>query len=62
MALQISILITTIYAAKILGPEMFGKWGVIRSTSALFSILLGFVGVTAINYVAEYYISHKESG
>lgn len=58
---KLLILITTIFVAKLLGPDLFGKWGVIRSTSAVFSILLGFgVGVTSIKYVAEFRDTNKE--
>ena len=49
------MLLSTIFVARILGPDEFGKWGVIRSTSAIFTILLGFgVGVSAVRFVAEY--------
>lgn len=52
---KFSLLLSAIFVARILGPDQFGKWGVIRSTSAIFTILLGFgVGVTAVRYVAEY--------
>lgn len=52
---KLALLLSAIFVARILGPELFGKWGVIRSTSAIFTILLGFgVGVTAVRYVAEY--------
>lgn len=52
---KFALLLSAIFVARILGPDQFGKWGVIRSTSAIFTILLGFgVGVTAVRYVAEY--------
>lgn len=51
---KLVMLLSSILVARFLGPEIFGKWGVIRSTSSMFTILLGFgVGVTAIKYVAE---------
>ncbi|MBN3518823.1 oligosaccharide flippase family protein [Algoriphagus lutimaris] len=57
---KFSLLISAIFVARILGPESFGKWSIIRSTSSIFTILLGFgVGVTAIKYVAEYKDSFK---
>ena len=57
---KLVLLLSSVLVARFLGPEIFGKWGVIRSTSAVFTILLGFgVGVTAIKYVAELKDSDK---
>ena len=52
---KIILLIAAIYVAKILGPESFGKWGILRSTVSMFSIFLGFgIGVASTKYLAEY--------
>lgn len=45
----------SILIARWLGVEVFGKWGVIRSTTSMFAILMGFgIGVTATKHLAVY--------
>lgn len=45
-----------IFLVKELGVDLFGKWGVIRSTSSVFTILLGFgIGVSAVRFISEYH-------
>jgi O-antigen/teichoic acid export membrane protein len=58
---KLSIVTSSILVARHLGPEIFGKWAIIRSTTAMFTILLGFgVAVTTVKYLAEYRESEKE--
>lgn len=57
---KILMLLSSVLVASFLGSETFGKWGVIRSTSAMFTIFLGFgVGVSALKYVAQFHLNEK---
>lgn len=49
------LFLASVAVARILGVEVFGQWGVVRSTIDMFSILIGMgAGVTATKFVAEY--------
>lgn len=52
---QALMLLTSIIAARILGREQFGQYGIIFSTVGMFSVFAGFgLGTTATKFVAEY--------
>lgn len=54
------MLFLSIYLVRIVGLEVFGKWGVVRSTSSVFTVLLGFgIGVSALRFVSEFYKKDK---
>jgi O-antigen/teichoic acid export membrane protein len=47
-------LISSIIAARVLGREQFGQYGVVLATVGMFSVFAGFgLGATATKYVAE---------
>lgn len=47
--------LASVSVARMLGVEVFGQWGVLRSTIDMFSILLGMgAGVTANRFIAEH--------
>jgi O-antigen/teichoic acid export membrane protein len=49
------MLAASVFLARILGAEEFGKWGLIRSGIAMFTLFLSFsLSVTAIKYLAKY--------
>ena len=49
------MLVASILVARILGKEVFGEYGIIRSTVNMFLIFAGFgLGLTATKYVAEF--------
>ncbi len=51
---QASTFIATLFAARLLGSEVFGKFGIIQSTLGLFSIVAGFgLGITNKRYIGE---------
>ena len=58
---KILLLISSIACAKILGKELFGELGLVRSTINMF-VLLGAVGmgITASKYIAEYRDTQKQ--
>lgn len=52
---QSLMLLTSIIAARILGREQFGEYGIVISTVGMFSIFAGFgLGTTATKFVAEF--------
>jgi O-antigen/teichoic acid export membrane protein len=49
------MLAASILVARILGKEVYGEYGIIRSTVNMFLVFAGFgLGMTATKYVAEY--------
>ena len=49
------MLVASIIVARMLGKEVFGEYGMIRSTIAMFGIFAGFgLGMTATKHVAEF--------
>ncbi len=49
------LLVASIVIARILGRDVYGEFGIIRSTVEMFLIFAGFsLGMTAVKYVAEY--------
>jgi len=57
---KILLMLATIFVAKLLGPEDFGKWSIVQSTTMIFSLLMGFgIGVPATKYLAEFRLSDK---
>lgn len=58
---KMSMLIASIFTARFLGATVFGEWGVIRSTSIIFTTLLNFgVSVTTMKYLAEFRDTDKQ--
>jgi O-antigen/teichoic acid export membrane protein len=54
IASRVLILGATIVTARILGQETFGGFGVVQSTTMMFSVVAGFgMGITATKFVAE---------
>ena len=52
---QALVLITSIIAARLLGREQFGQYGIVMTTVGLFTVFTGFgLGTTATKFVAEY--------
>lgn len=55
------MLIASIIVARILGKEVYGEFGIIRSTVNMFFVFAGFgLGMTATKYVAEYRVSDPD--
>ncbi|NRB60106.1 MAG: oligosaccharide flippase family protein [Winogradskyella sp.] len=55
------LLITWFVLARILGKELYGEFGIIRSTIQMFAAFAGFgLGLTATKHVAEYLHHDKE--
>lgn len=55
------MLLTSIIIARILGKNIYGELGIIRSTVNMFTVFAGFgLGLTTTRYVAELYRSDKE--
>lgn len=49
------MLLASIFIARILGREVYGEYGIIRSTAQMFLIFAGFgLGLTATKHVAEF--------
>ena len=49
------MLVASILVARMLGKEVFGEYGIIRSTVGMFGVFAGFgLGLTATKHVAEY--------
>lgn len=49
------MLVASILVARMLGREMYGEFGIIRSTVSMFLVFAGFgLGMTATKHVAEY--------
>lgn len=49
------LLLSSIIVARILGPEVYGEAGIIRSTVNMFTAFAGMgLGLTAIKYIAEH--------
>jgi O-antigen/teichoic acid export membrane protein len=61
---QIFSLLSSVIAARVLGREQFGQYGVIIATVGMFSVFAGFgLGATATKYVAEFkYIDPHKAG
>lgn len=58
---KIVLLVASVLIARWVGVEDFGRWGVTRSTMAMFVIVLGFgLGVTAMKYIGEFRKSSPE--
>ncbi len=55
------MLVASILVARMLGKEIFGEYGMIRSTVTMFGIFAGFgLGLTATKHVAEFRQSDPE--
>ena len=55
------LLITWFVLARILGKELYGEFGIIRSTIQMFAAFAGFgLGLTATKHVADYLHHDKE--
>lgn len=55
------VLITSIIIARLLKPEIYGQYGMINSTVAMFATFAGLgLGVTCTRYVAYYRKEHPE--
>lgn len=52
---QIMMLVTSVVAARLLGRQQFGQYGVLMSTLGMFGVVAGFgIGATATKYIAEF--------
>lgn len=52
------MLVASILVARVLGREMYGEYGMIRSTVSMFLVFAGFgLGMTATKHVAEFRLS-----
>lgn len=55
------MLLASILIARILGRDIYGEYGMIRSTAQMFLVFAGFgLGLTATKHVAEYRISDPQ--
>lgn len=55
------LLVTWFILARILGKDLYGEFGIIRSTIQMFAAFAGFgLGLTATKHVAEYLNHNKE--
>ncbi len=55
------MLIASIFVARILGKDVFGELGIVRSSLDMFGVLAGFgLGLTATKHVAEYRKSNPD--
>lgn len=55
------MLIASIFVARMLGREVYGEYGMIRTTVSMFLVFAGFgLGMTATKHVAEYRITDPE--
>jgi len=61
---QIFTLLSSVIAARVMGPEQFGQYGVVLATIGMFSVFAGFgLGATATKYVAEFkYVDPHKAG
>ena len=58
---KLIVLIASIFCARILGKELFGEFGMVRSTINMFVVLgSAGLGITATKYIAEYRYTQKE--
>jgi len=55
------LLLSSIIIARVLGPEIYGEVGIIRSTVNMFTVFAGMgLGLTATKYIAEYKHSNMQ--
>lgn len=58
---KLIVLIASIFCARILGKELFGEFGMVRSTINMFVVLgSAGLGITATKYIAEYKGTQKD--
>src|SRR3972149_3010593 len=49
------MLLASIFVARMLGKEVFGQFGILQATVAMFAVFAGFgLGLTAMKYVAQH--------
>ncbi len=55
------MLLASILVARMLGKDIYGEYGMVRSTVAMFGMLAGFsLGLTATKHVAEYRLNDPD--
>lgn len=58
---QLMMLATSIVAARLLGKQQFGQYGVLMTTLGMFGVVAGFgIGATATRYISKFRVTDRE--
>lgn len=58
---QLMMLVTSVVAARLLGRQQFGQYGVLMTTLGMFGVVAGFgIGATATRYIAKFRATDRE--